>query len=97
MLHELLASSDFVVRATDGAALQRLLARCRVPHRVLSDGSVLVDTAAGVQPEHVARLAAEDGVLLVELRASDGTGLEELFFSLTRDNDASTTPEEVAS
>ena len=88
-LSGLLASSGVVVRATDGVALHHLLARNAVPHRTLTDGSVVIDGVSGMDCEHVARLAAQAGVLLVELRASEGTGLEELFFSLTRDADTS--------
>ena len=94
-LHDLLASNDLVVRATDNAALHQLLTRRGVAHRTRTDGAVVVDTATGVGPEQVSRLACEDGVTLVELRPSDETGLEELFLSLTRDN--STNPQETPS
>jgi ABC-2 type transport system ATP-binding protein len=42
-----------------------------------------VDKHDGVDAERLARLAAAAGVVLVELRDSDRTGLEQLFFSLT--------------
>jgi ABC-2 type transport system ATP-binding protein len=43
----------------------------------------MVEKHDGVDAERLARLAAAAGVLLVELRDSDRTGLEQLFFSLT--------------
>jgi ABC-2 type transport system ATP-binding protein len=96
-LAELLTSSELIVRATDGPALRQLLTRSAVPLRPLADGALAVETAGGVDAEHVARLAMDAGVLLVELRRADGTGLEDLFFSLTRGaDDAETIPAEVA-
>ena len=47
------------------------------------DGTVTIDTTGGVTAEQVASVAAQSGVLLVELRAADRTGLEQLFFALT--------------
>ena len=47
------------------------------------DGTVTIDTTSGVTAEQVASVAAQAGVLLVELRAADRTGLEQLFFALT--------------
>jgi ABC-2 type transport system ATP-binding protein len=96
-LHELLASSELVVRATDGGALRGMLTRAALPHRTLPGGGAAVETADGIDAEHIARLAMKTGVLLVELRPCDGTGLEDLFFSLTRDAGATTTPQEMAS
>jgi len=96
-LAELLTSSELIVRATDGAALHRLLMRSAVPFRPLGDGAVAVETAAGIDAEYVAGLAMDAGVLLVELRQSDGPGLEDLFFSLTRGaDDAVAITQEVA-
>jgi ABC-2 type transport system ATP-binding protein len=96
-LAELLTSSELIVRATDGAALYRLLTGSTVPWRPLQDGAVAVETTGGVDAAQVARLARDAGVLLVELRRADGTGLEDLFFSLTRGADeAVAIPQEVA-
>jgi len=96
-LSELLTSSELIVSATDGPALRRLLTLSTVPFTPLRDGSVAVETADGIDAERIARLATDAGVLLVELRRSDGAGLEELFFSLTRgDTDAVAIPQEVA-
>jgi hypothetical protein len=55
-----------------------------------------VEQLGGPQPGQLARLATDAGVLLVELRRSDGTGLEDLFFSLTRAADAATISKELA-
>jgi hypothetical protein len=43
----------------------------------------MVDKHHGVDAERLARLAAAAEVLLVVLRDSDRTGLEQLFFALT--------------
>jgi ABC-2 type transport system ATP-binding protein len=45
----------------------------------LQDGALRVDATA----ERVGRAAAAAGQILIELRESDGAGLEELFFQLT--------------
>jgi len=95
-LNDLLTSSELIVNATDGPALHRLLSHFAVPFRPVRDGSVAVETADGIDAERIARLAADAGVVLVELRKSDGAGLEELFFSLTRGADAVAIPQEVA-
>ena len=59
---------------------------------VRRDG-VLVDGTDGAGAERLARLAVDHGVLLVELRPAENTGLEDLFFSLTSDRtDAAVTP-----
>jgi ABC-2 type transport system ATP-binding protein len=94
-LEELLTSSELIVRAADGAALHRLLTRSSVPFRPLADGAVAVETTGGIDAEHLAGLAIDAAVPLVELRRPNGTGLEDLFFSLTR-GDAATTTQEVA-
>jgi ABC-2 type transport system ATP-binding protein len=96
-LAELLTSSELIVRATDGAALHRMLTRGTIPWRPLADGAVAVETTGGIDAERIGRLAMDAGVLLVELRQADGTGLEELFFSLTRGaGNAAATRQEVA-
>lgn len=78
---ELLAPSGSVVRATDGDALRRMLQVESVPFTPGARGGVVLGTGVGV--EHVAGLAARNGVQLVELRAGDRPGLEDLFFSVT--------------
>jgi ABC-2 type transport system ATP-binding protein len=79
-LAELLAGSGTKVRGLDpatlGAALQAagLTVSATAP-----DGGFVVDGPA----DQVGRAAAAAGLPLVELRAADGAGLEELFFNLT--------------
>jgi ABC-2 type transport system ATP-binding protein len=92
-LDDLLTSSGLVVRATDTAALHRALDDARIDHHLHEDGSVMVEKHDGVDAERLARLAATAGVLLVELRDGDRTGLEQFFFSLT--SGAATAPHAV--
>ena len=78
-LKELLAASGVLVRATDQAALEDALALAGLPVEQAGGGGLLVDAPA----EQVGRVALEARVVLTELRAADGAGLEQLFFSLT--------------
>ena len=82
-LDDLLVSSGLVVRATDTPALRRLLTRTGAAHHPQQDGAVLVEKSGKVTAERIASMATEAGLLLIELRDSDRTGLEQLFFSLT--------------
>ncbi|MTD44495.1 ATP-binding cassette domain-containing protein [Conexibacter sp. W3-3-2] len=76
---ELLAATGTLVRATSSTDLRRALAVAGLPSTNLTDGGQLVEADA----EAVGRAAAAGGVVLLELRAADGAGLEELFLSLT--------------
>ncbi|GAB3592401.1 ATP-binding cassette domain-containing protein [Angustibacter peucedani] len=78
-LHELLAGSGVKVRALDSAALGAALQTAGLSPTPTADGGWAVDAS----PEQVGRAAAAAGQVLVELRAADGAGLEDLFFSLT--------------
>lgn len=78
-LHELLASSGVLVRATDRAALRRALATAGLPSTDTTDGAQLVEG----ETEAVGRAAAAGGVILTELRAAETAGLEEMFLQLT--------------
>jgi ABC-2 type transport system ATP-binding protein len=82
-LAELLSTSKLVVRTTDQPLLGQALSDAGVPHAVEDDGSISVDTSAGTTAEQVARLAANAGILVIELRESDRAALEQLFFALT--------------
>jgi ABC-2 type transport system ATP-binding protein len=77
---ELLASAGTVARARDTAALAAALERAglTVSH---ADGSVHTDAA----PDQVGEIALTARVVLTELRAADGAGLEEMFLELTAD------------
>jgi hypothetical protein len=82
-LDDLLTSTGVVVRSTDMPALRTILDRVGAAHHLQDDGAVLVEHDGTLDAERIARLAAQSGVLLVELRESDRAGLEQLFFSLT--------------
>ena len=77
---ELLASTGTHVRTAHLGQLGRALTRAGVVVRQ-GDQALRVDA----DPERVGRLAHEAGIPLVELRAADGAGLEELFLELTAD------------
>jgi ABC-2 type transport system ATP-binding protein len=78
--HELLAAAGVIVRALDTAALHEALAEAGLTATPGADGALLVEA----QPEEVGRVAAEGGIVLLELRPADTGGLERLFLSLTR-------------
>jgi ABC-2 type transport system ATP-binding protein len=82
-LADLLSTSGLVARATDHTALVAALTGVGMACTDGDDGTVSIDTSSGVTAEQVASVAAHSGVLLVELRAADRTGLEQLFFALT--------------
>jgi ABC-2 type transport system ATP-binding protein len=85
---ELLAGSGMVVRALDPEHLGRALAAAGLAATRGRDGAHRVDADA----EAIGRVAADAGVILLELRPADGAGLEELFLKLT----AVHAPQEVA-
>jgi ABC-2 type transport system ATP-binding protein len=78
----LLQSAGTFVRAGSGQAdLARALIEAGMDATASSDGS-LRTTA---EPELVGKIALAAGVALMELRAADGAGLEEMFLALTSD------------
>jgi ABC-2 type transport system ATP-binding protein len=79
---ELLASSGIYVNALDNAALEQALRRAGIDFQP-APRTGFTSTAAA---EQVGRAAAQDSVVLVELRSATGAGLEELFLSLTSDD-----------
>jgi ABC-2 type transport system ATP-binding protein len=83
---DLLAASGTRVRSLDPDALRTALTEIGLEVTEARDGALLVDASA----EAVGRVAAAEGIVLVELTAADSGGLEELFLTLT-----ATTPEEV--
>jgi ABC-2 type transport system ATP-binding protein len=95
-LADLLSTSGLVARATDQTALVAALTGAGMSCTGDGDGTVTIDTASGVTAEQVASVAAQSGVLLVELRAADRTGLEQLFFALTGPAPTDATSEEVS-
>ncbi|WP_347352993.1 ATP-binding cassette domain-containing protein [Intrasporangium sp.] len=85
---QLLAGAGTFVRSVDDAALARALADATVTARQLATGGLQVEA----DPVDVGRVAAATAIALVELRAGDSRGLEEMFLELTAD----TAREEVA-
>ena len=76
---ELLGGAGTLVRSPDPAALARALADAGLTGTAGPDGEQVVQADL----EQVARAAAAAGVVVIELRAADGSGLEALFLSLT--------------
>ena len=77
---ELLAAAGTLVRTTDADRLARALHEAAVTTTPI-DGGLRVDA----DPELVGQAAHRAGVVLRELRAADGAGLEEMFLELTAD------------
>ncbi len=78
---ELLGGSGSHVRALDPAALRAALEARGLTVRPGTDDGLLVDAEAA----DVGRVALEAGVVLTELRAASGAGLEDMFLQLTAD------------
>jgi ABC-2 type transport system ATP-binding protein len=80
---DLLAATGTLVRSRSVDHLATVLTAADLsftPHHT-TDGSLCVDA----DPELVGYLALDAGVALVELRAAEGAGLEEMFLELTAD------------
>ncbi len=77
---ELLAGAGTLVRTREVAALARALAEAAVATSPM-DGGLRADADA----ELVGQVALAAGVPLLELRAAEGAGLEEMFLELTAD------------
>ena len=77
---ELLAAAGTLVRTADVDALARALHEAAVVTSPI-DGGLRVDA----DPELVGETAHRAGIVLRELRAADGAGLEEMFLELTAD------------
>jgi ABC-2 type transport system ATP-binding protein len=78
---ELLATAGTVVRARDNAALAAAMERAGVSVTSHDDGTVHTDAS----PDQVGEIALAARLVLTELRAADGAGLEEMFLELTAD------------
>jgi ABC-2 type transport system ATP-binding protein len=76
---ELLQGSGTIVEARDEQALRAALDAAGLAARPGSDGGFVVEA----EPEEVGRAALAGGVALRRLGASEGAGLEQLFFDLT--------------
>jgi ABC-2 type transport system ATP-binding protein len=77
---DLLSGTGLVVRAIDDAALRAALDRAGLAYEDRAEGGVKVLDAPA---EQVGPVLAEARVALLELRADDRRGLEDLFFALT--------------
>ena len=77
---DLLAAAGTLVRTPDVEALDRALRAAGLTTTPI-DGGLRVDA----EPELVGEAAQRAGVVLRELRAADGAGLEEMFLELTAD------------
>jgi ABC-2 type transport system ATP-binding protein len=83
-LDDLLATSTILVRSPDPDALAGALQAADIAYVAGPGDALTVDDAGGrVTTEVVAGVALDHQVLLTELRPSETTGLEQLFFSLT--------------
>ena len=83
-LDDLLASSTIVLRSPDLVALAAALRAARIDYVAGPADALTVDIAGGrVTTELLASVARDHQVLLTELRQSEASGLEQLFFSLT--------------
>lgn len=78
---DLLASAGTVVRARDSGALARAMERAGLTVSAHADGSLHTDAS----PDQVGEIALSAHMVLTELRAADGAGLEEMFLELTSD------------
>ena len=78
----LLASAGTLVRSTDSDGTARMERALQTAgHRASATDGATVHTDA--EPHVVGHLALAAGVVLTELRAADGAGLEEMFLELT--------------
>jgi ABC-2 type transport system ATP-binding protein len=81
---DLLAGVGTVVRALDPGALQAALDAAGIVATTSADGTLIAEA----DQESVGRATASAGVILLELRAADSGGLEQLFLQLTSDHGA---------
>lgn len=84
---ELLAGAGTYLRATDPAALAAAFAAAGVTATPSGDGFNVETT-----PENAATIAAEAGVVVVEIRESSQGGLEDMFLQLTSDSQREALP-----
>ena len=78
---DLLAAAGTIVRARDAAALARAMESAGLSITAHADGSVRTEAS----PDQVGQIALAAHVVLTELRAAEGAGLEEMFLELTAD------------
>ena len=83
---DLLRSAGCIVRSPDRQVFARTLNDRGITYSPVEDDGLLVQAATA----QVGRLAFAAGVPVLELRAADGTGLEEMFLQLTADTQRET-------
>ena len=76
---ELLASGETYARSSDPTSLGRALQRAGHTAEITTEGAVRSDADLTT----VGQIAFDAGLVLSELRAADGAGLEEMFLQLT--------------
>jgi ABC-2 type transport system ATP-binding protein len=79
---ELLQTTGTFVRAEQPEKLAAVLEEAGIEALPSGDGGLRTES----EPIDIGRAAAAAGVVLTELRAADGAGLEELFLQLTADD-----------
>jgi len=84
---ELLKGAGTFVRATDGAALAAALQKAGITPTPQGEGFHVDAT-----PEEAAKAAADNGVVLIEIRESSQGGLEEMFLELTSETQRDALP-----
>lgn len=89
---ELLRSAGTFVKAGDTDALANALTAAGISATATANGGMSTQAPA----EDVGKVAAAAGVALVELRAADGAGLEEMFLQLTAESQREETQGAVA-
>jgi len=82
---DLLAAAGTHVRTRRPDRLGHALTTAGVTYAATDTSTAATTLRIDADPETVGTLAAQAGVALVELRAADGAGLEELFLELTAD------------
>jgi ABC-2 type transport system ATP-binding protein len=86
---DLLASAGSMVRTTDRDVLARALDAAGIPMSHVGTDALMVQADA----DQVGHTAFAAGVPVLELRAADGAGLEEMFLQLTADTQRDNQPE----
>ena len=79
---DLLTAAGTLVRGLQPEALARCLDAAGFTYQSLPDGAYVVDATG----EQIATVAAQDGVVVTELRGADGAGLEDMFLQLTSED-----------
>jgi ABC-2 type transport system ATP-binding protein len=79
---ELVAASGTLVRSLDLDTLGVALKQAELEFSRTATNSLIVQATG----EQIGRVAADSGVVLTELRAADGAGLEEMFLQLTAED-----------